>query len=242
MRKEPVRQPALLVAPAAAAAAAAARKKPTNPIEALLKEKLRGEREGRGEEALRQAEAVDRDSLLSDMEAEEEGWLGDEDAARDAARRGIKMRALSQSGGEEGNSDEGRMLVSKEMRAKLLGEEHAEAVGKIMDADRADKKVVDVSVKGVRVWMADDWYEQDMADPVFPLWEAQEGDDHPLLLGLRQAAEMQGTYIVFISPLRSSNGMADVLRLKRFMSPGMLRPANIGSRPHILRWLCELGS
>ncbi|KAA1476083.1 hypothetical protein DENSPDRAFT_932792 [Dentipellis sp. KUC8613] len=213
-----------------------------DPLDLLLSEKRREERKGSSSAAMRRAEAAgaEREALLRDMvfsedEDEEEvrdragsssdgegrkrkasgtGWA-DEEAARNAARRGMEMR----NAGREVREEEAMEEVNAEERERLLGAKEGKAVGKILDGDRVGVGVVKRKVLGVEVWVEADG-DAMVVDGGVPVCEfAEEGG----VLGLLRDAVTSG----------------NLTRAKMLLDAGLLRTVDLSPKPAVLRWLCE---
>ena len=181
-------------------AAPAARK--TDPIKAMLRERQREERAGRGIDALNRAEGYGHDTLLSKFnfdDAEEpvdvavptESGSMDEDT-NCVAPTSLQTYNASAISAANALEDE----IQQDERERLLGAKEGEAVGKILDADRKMGQTVNHSVPGISVF--DDNHEEIIdtqhGNEARPKWESTKDKDKAATLEmLSEAIEQQGT-------------------------------------------------
>ncbi|KAI0314919.1 hypothetical protein OF83DRAFT_1085328 [Amylostereum chailletii] len=200
------------------------KRKPFDPIGDLLKAQRRDEKQGKDIEAQRRAEGYDRDELLSEIHWDENDDLADENAAAQAARRGLKMRVGSETRSTDDGEDDGEDAeeVSEEMRIKLLGKDSGEAVGKIFANDRANKEDEE-PVRGVNIWRVSVAGQESMdVDNILPEWINSPFDkEHPTLCILRDSA-LSGDVIAVMSMFQD------------------LSHAHLADMPSAVHWLCEL--
>jgi hypothetical protein len=128
-----------------------------DPLGALLREKKRADKGGKGVVALRQAEdAVRAGSPLSEDSDNEktEDWTNE--AAALAAVKG-NGRAWGTSSPGPSSSDSDEVSLNDEDRCRLLGEKRGKAVVGILDSDRANREAAKGKQKvlGVPLWEGD---------------------------------------------------------------------------------------
>ncbi|KAJ7680414.1 hypothetical protein DFH06DRAFT_416511 [Mycena polygramma] len=137
-----------------------------DPLGALLREKSRADKGGKGVVALRLAEdAIRASSPLSEVsEDEEEDWTNE--AAALAAVRGRGWGTSSSPGASKSDSEE--VSLNDEDRCRLLGEKRGKAVVGILDSDRAKREAAKGKQKvlGVPLWVVDATLMD--TDPVLP--------------------------------------------------------------------------
>ncbi|KAJ6587010.1 hypothetical protein DFH09DRAFT_242193 [Mycena vulgaris] len=126
---------------------------PLDPLDALLKEKHRADKSGKGSVALRQAEdAMRAGSPLSEAsdEGEPADWTNE-----DAARAAVKSHGHAWGAASPGPSNsDGDVSLNDEDRFRLLGEKRGKAVVGILASDRAKREAAKGKQKvlGVPLW------------------------------------------------------------------------------------------
>ncbi|KAI0048292.1 hypothetical protein FA95DRAFT_1678458 [Auriscalpium vulgare] len=215
----PAREPR---APAPLTMATKGKKRGANPLEAMLREKKKTERQGGGMDAQRRAESHDPDdvdSILDDEDLEDEA-LADEDAARRAAGAALHMRY----DGEISTADEDEE-VGAEDRERLLGEKEGKAVGKILDGDRdhganarGDWQV------GVNIWTPSGQHADTMeVEWPVPDWVDEETVvQNPVLKMLADAVKTQDVETVYF-----------------ILNSQLPTPEDLGRSPRLNQWLYE---
>lgn len=128
--------------------------KKINPLDALLKEKNRADKSGKGGVAFRLAEdAVRAGSPLSEGsdDGEAEDWTNEAAALAAVKSQG---RGWGTSSPGPSNSDSEEVSLNDEDRCRLLGEKRGKAVVGILASDRAKKEAAKGKQKvlGVPLW------------------------------------------------------------------------------------------
>jgi hypothetical protein len=128
-----------------------------DPLGALLREKKRADKGGKGVVALRQAEdAVRAGSPFSEDSDNEKAEDWTNEAAALAAVKG-NGRAWGTSSPGPSSSDSDEVSLNDEDRCRLLGEKRGKAVVGILDSDRANREAAKGKQKvlGVPLWEGD---------------------------------------------------------------------------------------
>jgi hypothetical protein len=128
---------------------------PADPLGALLKEKQRADKDGKGRVAFRLAEdAMRAGSPLSEDsdEGEPADWTNEA-----AARAAVKSQINGWGTSSPGPSDGDEVSLNDEDRCRLLGEKRGKAVVSILANDRAKKEAAmeKQKVLGVPLWEDD---------------------------------------------------------------------------------------
>ncbi|KAJ6625558.1 hypothetical protein B0H10DRAFT_2211860 [Mycena sp. CBHHK59/15] len=153
-----------------------------DPLGALLKEKARADKGGKGSVAFRLAEdAMHDDGMLQEGD---EGDIFDwtnEVAARKAIQAHGRSWLDSCPGPSTSDSDE--VSLNDEDRCRLLGEKRGKAVVGILDSDRIKKEAAKgrQKVQGVPLWEDD----SALMDADYPVPSLQDAHGHPVLTLLK---------------------------------------------------------
>ncbi|KAJ7770139.1 hypothetical protein DFH07DRAFT_768691 [Mycena maculata] len=194
---------------------------PVDPLGALLREKNRADKGGKGGLALRRAEdAMRAESPLSERSDEEgaEDWTNEA-----AARAAVKShgRAIWDSSSPGPGHSDSDVSLNDEDRCRLLGEKRGKAVVGILESDRAKREAAKGKQKilGVPLWEADAAYmDTDLTIPSLP--------DH--LCGQRTLA------------LLKSSIADDLAQAALLLNSGAF--ANFKLPREIISYFCELAS
>ncbi|KAJ7497381.1 hypothetical protein FB451DRAFT_1211251 [Mycena latifolia] len=195
---------------------------PEDPLGALLKEKRRADKGGKGRVAFHQAEAAMRaESPLSEQsdEGEPEDWT-DEAAALAA----VKSRGSGWGNSSPGphNSDGDEVFLNDEDRCRLLGEKRGKAVVGILASDRAKREAAKGKQKvlGVPLWEGDaTLMDMDQAIPSLP--------DHLC---------QQRVFALFKSCVDSG----DLARAGLLLSSGIFASLNLLEHEGSVSYFCDL--
>ncbi|KAJ7287443.1 hypothetical protein C8J57DRAFT_1495884 [Mycena rebaudengoi] len=193
---------------------------PMDPLGALLKEKARADKGGKGSDAFRLAE----DTMQEDSEMPDEGATGTAPNWTDeaAAHRAVQKHSsawLDGSGPSDSDSDE--VSLNDDDRRRLLGEKRGKAVVGILDSDRAKKEAAKgkQKVRGVPLW-EDDSSIMD-TDVTIPSLDDSRG--HPILTLLKS---------------RIDNN--DVASASLFLSSGLFANLDLTKHENVIHYLCDL--
>ncbi|KAJ7178458.1 hypothetical protein C8R43DRAFT_460335 [Mycena crocata] len=193
---------------------------PIDPFEALLREKKKADRGGRGEVHYRQAEfAVRAGSPLSEESEDEEPEHWSNEAA---AREAVKRSGWNTSSPGPNNSDTDDLSLNDEDGRRLLGDKRGKAVVGILHSDRAKREADKGKQKlsGVPLWDCDAApMDSDSKVPSLP----DHLSGHPILALLKSSIE--------------SDNLAQAVLLLRsgtFVNPHLLK------HPESISYLCDL--
>ncbi|KAJ7924900.1 hypothetical protein B0H13DRAFT_1976627 [Mycena leptocephala] len=193
-----------------------------DPLGALLREKKRADKGGKGVVALRQAEdAVRAGSPLSEDSDNEktEDWTNE--AAALAAVKG-NGRAWGTSSPGPSSSDSDEVSLNDEDRCRLLGEKRGKAVVGILDSDRANREAAKGKQKvlGVPLWEGDAApMDTDLTIPSLP--------DH---IGGQPVLEL----------LKSSIDSGDLARAALLLNSGIFAKLNLLEHKKSISYFCDL--
>jgi hypothetical protein len=169
------------------------------PIKAMLHERKKEMRSGRGIDALNLAEGYDHNELLSEFSMDEVDKDIDNAVPGRSSPEDENIHRAAASGLQGDSVDlvanALEVEVHQEERERLLGAKEGEAVGKILDADRKLGQAVDRSALGVLVFVSDHegTVDGDDSSEMGLVWESAK-DKTATLDKLSEAIEQQGVH------------------------------------------------
>ncbi|KAJ6593986.1 hypothetical protein B0H19DRAFT_1246705 [Mycena capillaripes] len=193
-----------------------------DPLGALLREKKRADKGGKGALALRLAEdAMRAGSPLSEESdsGEPEDWTNEAAALAAIKAQG---RGWGTSSPGASNSDGEEVSMNEEDRRRLLGEERGKAVVGILDSDRAKREAAKGKQKvlGVPLWEGNT-VPMDI-DPTVPSWT-----DH-----------IRGQPVLAL--LKSSIDRGDLAQAAMLLSSGIFAKLNLLEHKESVSYFCDL--
>ncbi|KAG1732199.1 uncharacterized protein EDB91DRAFT_1152137 [Suillus paluster] len=152
-------------------------KKSINPLEALLREKKAAEKRGNGSAAFQRAEDALHARISSDVDAEVDLNLADENAAWQAIQDHAKRKSSSPV---HGSSEDDVFMGERE--TKILGQEAGEKIKKILisDRDSESKKPMKEKALGVPFWQEGAGDDRMDVDEEY-IVNFGDGSNHPVL-------------------------------------------------------------
>ncbi|KZT28938.1 hypothetical protein NEOLEDRAFT_1175282 [Neolentinus lepideus HHB14362 ss-1] len=169
------------------------KKKGSNPLDSMLKEKTLADKRGRGMSAMRDAEAAGKDRMKREMECEddedEEGDEENDDVDMEAmVKRGRRIGQTSSPRPDEESDDD---ILDDRDRLRLLGEKRGQAVGAILEKDKAQKKNKEreSDVPGVDVFETGVLKDVRNEQAQLPRLVLEGGEKHAVLRMMQGAAE-----------------------------------------------------
>ncbi|KAL1748853.1 hypothetical protein HDZ31DRAFT_79450 [Schizophyllum fasciatum] len=189
-RKQPTRVPQTVAAEAGPSKPR--NTKTSNPIDFLLKEKARADKNCRGAEALLRAErAANRQSLMDEMDEDDDDDWRDELKARAAATKRTQWRMsspVSQAAEEELNAADVVEAVDVVQRLQVFDEKTGQAIKDIVQQDHSKTDVEATRHAGIPLWRED---PQEKPMDVDFIWPAVDGAhvDQPLVKSVVQAIQ-----------------------------------------------------
>ncbi len=210
-------------------ASKAPKRKSVNPIEALLREKKRGENSGGGAAGLLRAEHA-----LASSDVDAESSLAAENLALDAIRN--QDHVLNRSSTDL--LDVGDLSFDRERGQRLLGKKRGKAVLGILEGDKRELENIRMQQKylGVPLWdePKDTAMDSESGLHLF------NGEDTPALKLFGDAIAKQSQFS-FIFLLAVNESLSDTAQAALMLESGIFLDIDSQKNPSVIPYLCHLG-
>ncbi|KAK0212746.1 hypothetical protein DFS33DRAFT_62064 [Desarmillaria ectypa] len=206
----------------------APKRKSVNPIDALLREKKRGESSGGGAAGLLRAE-----NALASGDVASEGSLAAENLALDAIRN--QTDVLNRSSTDL--LDVGDLPFDQEGGQRLLGEKRGKAVLGILEGDKREIENIRMQQKylGVPLWDEPKDNAMDSESGLHPFAE----EDTPALKLFGDAIAKQSQFS-FVLLLTMNESMSDTTQAALLLQSGIFLNVDSQKSPSVIPYLCYL--